>query len=635
MTPQLSETVRFGEFELDFRSGDLRRGGVSLKLQPQPAKVLVLLVKNAGNIVTRQEIAQQVWGAETFVDFEHGLNFAVRQIRTVLEDDADHPRFLETLPKRGYRFISKVEPIVEINPVTNSPKPSVDKVGIENPISNESSSAKPKWLIFAAVAALLILGLFSLKRFVGRVDSGSGTGQIQSIAVLPLGNLSSDASQEYFSEGLTDELITELAKVGNLRIISHTSVTGFKGSGKRAMEIARELRVDAIVEGTVERVGERVRIRVQLINGRTDQHLWAESYDRNVNDVLDLERDVAKDIARRIGFRVSRSTAKVGSARASTEAHENYLKGRYHWNKRTEEGLRKGIEYFQKAVELDPNYALAHAGIADSYIILANWGFSAPGDSYLKAKSAALKALELDDQLAEVQTSLAYVTLLYDRDWKSAEDRFRQAIALDPNYVSAHHFYSILLMTAGRQSEALAEIHHAQELDPLSLIVNDVVGWIYYEGRQYDEAIQQYKKTLEIDPHYVPALLDIGNAYLRKNDYKSAMDQFEKAKKSGGESALVLSGMAQAHALAGNKVDSLNILERLQKPSQGSFVSQWDISLVCIALGKKAESLSSLSKASDEHIGWVIRLGVDPAFDSLRTEPQFRELTRQIGIPQH
>ena len=627
-----SEIVGFGGFELDCRSGDLRRAGVSLKLQPQPAKVLVLLVKNAGSVVTRQELAEQVWGAETFVDFEHGLNYAIRQIRTILEDDADQPRFLETLPKRGYRFIAKVEAVGTAE--SGAAESSGGQTELAKPVSSQTNATKRKLVAFAAVCGLLGLGFFAWMQFASREKPNLVSGQIRSIAVLPLVNLSSDASQEYFSEGLTDELVTELAKVGNLRTISHSSAVSFKGSGKRATEIARDLRVDAIVEGTVERAGGRVRIRVQLINGQTDQHLWAESFDRDVSDVLDLERDVAREIARRIGYRISNSTAKIGSARVSPEAHENYLKGRYHWNKRTEEGLLKGIEYFQKAVEENPNYALAHAGLADSYIILANWGFLPPAETYLKAKTAALKALELDNQLAEVQTSLAYVTLLYDRDWKGAEERFRQAIVLDPNYASAHQFYSILLMTSGRQTEAIAEIRRAQELDPLSLIVNDVVGWIYYEGRQYDQSIQQYKKTLEIDPHYVPVLLDLGTAYLRKNDYENALVQFEKAKRAGGETALVLSGLAQAQALSGNKAQSLKILERLNKPSRDLFVSSWDVSLVYIALDEKKKAIVLLQKAVDERIGWVIRLGVDPAFDKLRRESEFRELIRQIGIPQ-
>jgi tetratricopeptide (TPR) repeat protein len=276
---------------------------------------------------------------------------------------------------------------------------------------------------------------------------------------------------------------------------------------------------------------------------------------------------------------------------------------------------------------------LAYAGLADSYIMLANWGFALGNEAYPKAKAAALKALELDDRLAEAHTSLAYTTLLYDWDWAAADKRFRQAIALNPNYASAHQFYSICLMTAGRQAEALAEIHRAQELDPLSLIVSDVLGWIYYEGRQYDQAIQQYKKTLEMDPGYAPALLDLGTAYLRTGDHSNAIAQFEKARTLQVDNGVVLSDLGQAHALAGNRAEAFKILKQLHQASKPRFVSSWDLSLLHIALGERAKAVELLRKAADEHAGWVVRLGIDPALDDLRNEPQFQKLQQRVGIP--
>jgi TolB-like protein/Tfp pilus assembly protein PilF len=454
---------------------------------------------------------------------------------------------------------------------------------------------------------------------------------IRSIAVLPLANLSHDSSQEYLSDGLTDELITELAKAGNLRVISRTSVTALRDSRKPAPEIGRELHVDAIVEGTVERVGDRVRIRAQLVRTDSDQHLWAESYDRDMSDLLGLEREVAQDIVRKIGSRLSQTTPRVPKIAAS--AHEDYLRGRYYWSKRTESGLRRGIEYFQKAIDQEPDYALAYAGLADSYVMLANWGLAPPGEAYVKAKAAALKALDIDDQLVEAQTSLAYTSLLYDWDWQGAETRFRQAIALNPNYASAHHFYSVLLMASGRQSEAVAEIKRAQELDPLSLIISDVVGWIYYEGRQYEQAIEQYRKTLEMDSNYVPVLLDLGTAHLKLGNYRDAIAQFERARSVGGENGVVLSGLAQAHWLSGNRTEAARIFRRIQQRSAPVFVSSWDISFVHAAMGEKKKAVDLLRKAADEHVGWVVRLAVEPAFDSLRSEPEFHALIKRVGIP--
>ena len=347
-----------------------------------------------------------------------------------------------------------------------------------------------------------------------------------------------------------------------------------------------------------------------------------------------LERDVARDIAQQIGYRITEQGDRARTIpQVSAAAHEDYLRGRYYWNKRTEAGLLKGIEYFQKAIDQEPNYALAYAGLADSHIMLANWGFAAPLDAYPKAKTAALKALDLDDELAEAHTSLAYTTLLYDWDWVNAEKRFRKAIAVNPNYASAHHFYSICLMTAGRYKEAVAEIRRAQELDPLSLIVNDVLGWTYYEGRQYDQAIQQFTKTLEMDPTYVPALLDLGSTYLRTGEYGKAVAQFEKARSIAGENGVVLSGLAQAYALSGNQAGAVKIVRQLETPSTASFVSPWDLSTIYVALGDKTRAIDLLQKAANERVGWVVRLGVDPAFDSLQGEPQFQRLIREVGIP--
>jgi TolB-like protein/DNA-binding winged helix-turn-helix (wHTH) protein/Tfp pilus assembly protein PilF len=628
--PSSAALAHFANFEFDLRTGELRRDGTSLKLQPQPARVLTLLVSQPGKVITRQELAEQVWGTETFVDFEQGLNFAIRQIRTALEDDADHPRFLETLPKRGYRFIAEVEGPPKAAVVAAESKAESPPPGEENRPGKNPRSSTTLWAV--AGAGVLLLTVLAIRRLGPGSDPKGTPGPIQSVAVLPLVALSADPVQEYFSDGLTDELITELAKIGDLRVISRTSVTGYKGTHRRVPEIGQELHVDAIVEGTVERVGDRVRIRAQLIHAATDQHLWAESYDRDLSDVLRLEGDVARDIAQQIGHRRSEQRTQLPDNRAvPVGAHEDYLKGRYYWNKRTKAGLQKGIEYFQKAIEQDPNYALAYAGLADSDIMLANWGFRSPGEAYPNAKAAARKALELDPQLVEAQTSLAYITLLYDWDWEGAERGFRQAIALNPNYASAHHFYSICLMTSGRQAEALAEIRRAQELDPLSLIINSVHGWIYYEGRQYDQAILQYTKTLEMDPSYVPALQDLGTSYVRMGAYRKAIAQFEKAIASAGDNGVVLSDLAQAHALAGDPAEAQKILQKLQKPA-ATFVSPWDLSLIYVALGNKRRAIGLLQKAADEHVGWVVLLGVDPALDPLRAEPQFKELMRRVRV---
>jgi TolB-like protein/DNA-binding winged helix-turn-helix (wHTH) protein len=397
------ERVVFGEYELDCHSGELRRNGTLLKLQPQPAKILAILVGRAGELVTRQELAEQVWGSETYVDFEHGLNFAVRQIRGVLEDDAEQPRFLETVPRRGYRFIATIENVSE--PETPlSKEMAVD----EGASSGGATKSRLPWKVWTAATVFAILVTALGVRYVaGKRDVPTRT-TIHSIAVLPLVNLSADPAQEYFSDGLTDELITELAKIGNLRVISRTSVATYKHSDKKSPEIGTELHVDSIVEGTVERVRDRVRIRVQLIRTSTDEHLWAESYDRESKDVLQLESEVAHEIADRIGVVTSEQPRPPGRERpVSAEAHENYLRGRFYWNKRTEDGFRRAISYFEMAIGNDPNYAQAYAGLADCYVLLGYYSSLSPTEAYPKAKAAARKALELDPTLGEAHTSLA------------------------------------------------------------------------------------------------------------------------------------------------------------------------------------------------------------------------------------
>ena len=622
--------VRFGDFELELRTGELRRNGDYLKLQPQPAKVLAVLASRAGEVVTRQELAREVWGEETYVNYEQGLNFAIRQIRATLDDDADHPRYLETLPKRGYRFIATLQ---------QDPVESIEKEDIAQVEPLETSGVAPakkprKWQGMAAASACGLLIVFSWPayKYFSRTPSIQASGQIKSIAVLPLANLSADPAQEYFSDGLTDELITRLAQSRSLKVISRTSVMGYKKASKKTPEIGKELQVDALVEGTVERAQDRIRVRVQLIRTATDEHIWAQTYDRELNDVLQLETDVALEIAQQIGLVTSDQHAEFAAKHIpSREAHENYLQGRYRWNQRTEAGLRSGIERFQKAIELDPEYAGAYAGLADSYIMLANWGFMPAAEGFPKAEAAARKALELNDHLAEAEASLAYARFLYDWDWSGAENGFKRSIELNPNYSTAHHFYSVYLMAVGRQAEAQREIELSRELDPLSLIINSVMGWIYYEGRTYDKAIEQCRRTVEMDPNYAPSLLDLGSVYLATGDYQSAIAQFRRAKEIAGETATVLSYLAQGYALSGKITEARSTLHALQRSSK--FVSPWEFALVYNALGEKNQALKYLRESADQRASWVVIMAVDPRFDDLRSDPEFRDLEHRLQLP--
>jgi len=629
--PGSSPVVRFADFDFDMRTGELRRNRTSLKLQPQPAKVLALLVSRPGEIVTRQDLAQQVWGSETFVDFEQGLNFAIRQIRSALEDDAEHPQFLETLPKRGYRFTASVigapPSQIEIPAPSLAPFPPRRRLLLRYGLA---------FMTIAAAALTLALTLdwgHLRQRLSNRATSAP---RIESLAVLPLHNLSHDPEQEYFSDGMTDELITELAKFGGLRVTSHTSVERYKDTRQPLPEIARELGVDAVVEGTVTRSGDRVRITAQLIDGRSDRHLWAESYERDLRDVLALQNEVSGDIAKEIQIKVTNpEKSPLASARpVSPEAHEAYLKGRYFWNKRSEEGVRKGIDYFEQATRIDPNYAVAYAGLAESYIVLNGHRFLPPTQAFPKVHAAALKALELDESLAEAHSSLGSYRWEYEWDKSGAEKEFRRAIELNPSYATAHAWYAEELAALGRGDQALAEMERAREVDPLSLPVSVVAGWILYVERDNDQAIDQFQRTLELDSNFAIAHLYLGRAYVQKGNLEQAIVEAQTATRLSGSHPFYMAWLGYAYARAGNRNEALRILHQLKVISGKKYVASHDVAAIYVGLGEKSKAIAWLNKGYDEHSYTVLQLGVEPEFDSLRSDPRFQDLVQRVGLSQ-
>ena len=629
--PERKQLYEFGPFRLNPEERLLLRDGAPIALTPKAFDTLLLLVENSGHLLKKEDLLQRVW-PDAFVE-EANLAQNVSAIRKALNGKAGGEQYIETVPKVGYRFTAQTHRVPGEQPAAPifQPQPASVPAEITPPLRKQSTTR----IALAGAAAVLLLTVlvFIWLRIFHAKENSASLAPIRSIAILPLVNLSADPAQEYFSDGLTDELITKVAQMGSLRVISRTSVMGYKHSSKKTPEIGTELHVDSLVEGTVERVNDRVRIRVQLIRTAIDQHIWAESYDREIKDVLQLESDVAREIAQQIGQHRSEPATPGPQHVVPSEAHENYMRGRYRWNQRSEEGLRAGINHFQKAIELDPVYAQAYAGLADSYIMLSNWGFMPATDGYPKAEAAARKAIELDDQLAEAQASLAYATFLYDWDWSGAESRFRRSIELNPNYSTAHHYYSIYLMAAGRHAEAQREIERARELDPLSRIINSVVGWIYYEGRSYDKAMEQCQRTVEMDPTYAPSLLDLGSVYLARGEFQKAIAQFDRARTFAGDTATVLSYLAQGYALSGDKARALSVLKQLESSASPRFVSPWEFALVYDALGDKNQALTFLGKAADHHAGWVVMIAVDPRLDDLRSEPRFTQLERRVRIP--
>ena len=517
-----SPPIRFEVFEVDLQSGELRRQGVKIKLQEQPFQVLVMLLVRPGEVVTREELQRKLWPADTFVDFDRGLNKAINRLREALGDDADSPRFIETLPRRGYRFIAPVKTAGADLPV----RPSEGSHEGAHP----SASLRKRWLL-ASAGVLLGIPLLSLGLNVGgirdRLLSQRAQPRIESLAVLPLQNLSGDPAQEYFADGMTDELITEIAKIGSLRVMSRTSIMQYKGAHKLLPVIARELGVDAIVEGTVVRSGQKVRITAQLIQARDDRHLWSEKFERDLGDVLKLQGEVAEAIAGQVQIKLTpQEHAILARARpVNPQAFEAYLAGNYFRNKMQGD---KSVELFTKAIELDPAYAQGYAGLSMSYVYLGIFGLRPSGEVYPKARAAAMKALELDETVAEAHLTLADVKKGYDWDWVGAEAEYKRALELNPSYAMAHALYADYLSKMRRHEEAIAEASQARKVDPISLHTNVVLGMTYYRARRYDEAMGACQKALELDPNHPYALWFQALAHEQKRQLPEAIAKLDR-----------------------------------------------------------------------------------------------------------
>jgi TolB-like protein/DNA-binding winged helix-turn-helix (wHTH) protein/Tfp pilus assembly protein PilF len=634
---QPRRAVCFGIFEVDFAARELRKHGIRIKLRgEQPFQVLSILLERPGEVITREELCKKLWPADTFVDFEHSLATAIGKIREALGDSADNPRYIETLPRRGYRFIANVtvlsaDLLNKVEPATRDIPKAKDHGQVD--LAGKAQVSKPQpwpraWKIsgFALFLALVIL-LAWIVHSASRPSSN-----IRSLAVLPLESLSGDASQDYFADGMTDELITDLGQISALRVISRTSVMPYKRVRKSLPQIARELSVDAVVEGTVLRSGEQVRITAQLIQASADKHLWAESYEGDLRDTLALQKKVARAIAEQIRINLTpQEQAVLKNVKVvNPQAYEAYLKGRYFWNKRTADGLKKAIDYFNQAIEQDPNYAQSYTGLADSYALLGDWeyGVLAPREAFPRAKAAATKALELDNTLGEAHTSLAFSLDLFDWDWASAEREFRRAIELSPGYATAHHWYAWHLSEMGRNSEAIAEMRKAENLDPLSLIISADVAEILLVAHSYDEAIEQSRKTIDMDSNFAVAHYELGQALVQKHMYKEAIAELQKAIELSGGSTTCTSNLAFAYAASGRRKEAVKILSDLKNRSKQNAS---EIALMYVGLDEKDQAMTWLEKAYEERFNPSILLR--PAFDPLRSDPRFQNLVRRIGLP--
>jgi len=600
---------RFGAFVLNTRTGELANGAKKTQLREQPLRLLLALLEHPGDLVTREELVGRLWPEGTFVDFDRGLNKAVNHLREALGDSAEEPNFIETLPRKGYRFVAPVTYESDARPES----------------APESARQSSRYLWLAVMTAVMACLGIVLVANVGRIRNWMAqraqyTPQISALAVIPLENLSGDPEQEYFADGITDALITDMAQMSSVRITSRTSVIRYKGTKKSIKDIGRELNVDAVVEGTVTHSGSRVRITAQLIQVSTDMHLWAEAYERDASEILALQDEVATDIARRISILVRPLDQ---AQQVDPEAYGFYLKGRYFFYQYTSQGWQQSTENFKRAIEIDPAFAPAYAGLADVYLVAGAYGSMPNREALIRGKAAAEKALQLDDNLASAHYALATAYTWYDWDWAKAEREFHRAIELNPNDALGRNWYGGYLSLRGRHDEAIDEHERARELDPFSLIINANLARSFYWARRYDEAIVQARKTLQLDPHFSVALFWLEGALRHKNLVKEAV-----ALRQAVSTPERAQAIGQTFKTAGFQALMRESGEAFKKG--GALVE----AARCYAqIGEKSEALALLEDCYERRCTSVVTIKAEPDFDVLQGEVRFQSLLRKLGLP--
>jgi TolB-like protein/DNA-binding winged helix-turn-helix (wHTH) protein/Flp pilus assembly protein TadD len=619
-----STKLRFRDCELDADGFVLSRAGHRLRLERKPMELLILLAEREGQLVKREEIVEKIWGKDFFFDAENGINNAIRKIRSALNDDSEQPRFVETTVGKGYRFVAPVEHVAESG---SSPAPAPE--GTRRwPGSGWRLVSISGLVAIALVAAAFAVNVAGVRDW----NIGRGVPPIHSIAVLPLQNLSGDPGQDYFADGMTDALITDLAQFSSLRVISRTSAMHYKGSHQPLPEIARELNIDAVIQGSVIRSGNRVRITAQLLEARSDRHLWAKAYDRDIREIVSLQQDVAGSIVGEIQpkLRPQGSASASRKRQVNAEAYDAYLQGMYFWHKFNDAANRRAVEYFQESIRKDPSYALGYAGLSNAYHELAYYG--RPIDIMPKSKEAAEKALQLDDTVAEAHGALGWVKWIYDWDWPGAEKEFQRAIQLNPGYALSHGMYALYLDSMGRFEEASREFQIARELDPVSLGLIRNTAEHFRFMRQYDRAIAENRRVLDMDPTFENAHETLAYAYVDKGMYDESINEMEQIAINGGEHDLAQT-MKIAFAHGGYKGALQSRLKYYKdRRKEGAHVNFWDEALTHAQLGNTDLALQALEKAYNERED-ITDLAVNPSWDSIRADPRFQELLRRVGLP--
>src|SRR2546429_124544 len=631
---QNPSVIRFENYELDLAAEELRKQGSSLKLQPQPFKILAYLASHSGELITRQELRDHVWPGDTFVDFDLAINQAIKQIRAVLNDDAERPRVIATLPRRGYRFIAKTAsaaaaeaPLPQVSPEGH--EENAKHTAVSKPSVPHISHARP-WVALGAVV-LLIATVIAYRFATPKRPAAQ-----MRIVVLPFQNLTGDPNQEFFADGMTEEMISQLGAMNpnRLGVIARTSAVKYKNSGKGINQIGHGMGVDYVLEGSVREAGSHVRVTAQLIRVSDQMHVWSESFDRGFKDVVELQSDVAQAIARRIDVGLGqRRAAPPPATQVSWEAYSAYLKGRHLLlDNKTEATIMVALQYFQHAIELDPNFALAYAGQADAYAEQADADL-APEKAFVLSKQTALRALSINPDLAEAHVSLANALFYSEWKWADAEREYKRALELKPAYEEAHHSYSHYLTLAGRHAEAIEESQLLLRLDPLSSHMNSHLGLAYLKAGRFDEALAQFKKTIALDPNYMRVYVHLGFAYEWRKMFPEAITAYKKGVSLAGETLEGQADLARALIEGSERKEGLLILRRLESEKKRRYVSPVDLAGIYTVLGDHEKAMTLLENALEQHNGRLLFIHQYHEFDPLRNSPRFTRILQAVGAP--
>lgn len=620
--------VRFGPYEVDLRAAQVRKRGVRLRLAGQPFVILQMLLERPGDIVTRGELRARLWPEDTFVEFDHSLNAAVNKLREVLGDSADQPRYVETVPRRGYRFIAEVTNGLKTNGANGHAAAEAPPATAALP-----AAASPARGLRLALAAVIFLGVVAAAAYLLRGPADGPptvSAPIRSIAVLPFDNLSGDPEQEYFADGMTDAVISQLAQIGALRVISRTSVIRYRGQSKAVPEIARELNVDAVIEGAVQRDAGRVRISAQLIRGSTDEHLWAQVFERDLDNLLALQNEVAAAVAQRIRVQLTaEERVRLAASRSvRPDAYQAYLMARYYQKQSVPHLHKRAMPLYEEAVAKDPQFAPARAGLAEMALL-----GRPPRESMARARAEAERAVELDPASAEAHAALGKVLTMAAWDWAGAERALRRSIELNPNYAEAHQWYSQLLSALGRHDEAIREARTAFELDPFSPLTSHFYGRVLYFARRYDEAVAQYRHAIELDDGNFYAHFFLFIALESRERFEEAMPHVERSMALQGATPAMMEEMKRVYAAQGYPGLWRVRLRMTEEKVRLEGISSVAIPILYARLGEKQRALDWLERAFEARTRDLIFLQVEPQFDSLRDDPRFQALLQRMNFP--